>query len=149
MAKKPKKKPKYNANAQNRSALRRVFSRSPIVQAVKQKVRSEHPQYNKDGSLAKKPAVRYKCSACGKLFKGTEIAADHVIPVVDIDESFVDWNEFIKRLWCNEDGLQMLCSYKLKYNHLHDNVTSCHNLKTAEERKARALCKLSKTPSEN
>jgi 5-methylcytosine-specific restriction endonuclease McrA len=142
---KPKKRPKYNQNSQIRSALRRAFSRSPSVQNVKNKARSEHPQYKKDGTLAKKPAVRFECALCHKLFMGKDIACDHIIPVIDIEDSFQDWNTFVDRLWCDEENLQMVCSYKLKYNSLHDGITSCHNIKTAEEKEQR---KLAQAPSE-
>ena len=145
MKKKKTKRPKYNQNSQIRSALRRAFARSPAVQNVKLKARSEHPKYKKDGTLAKKPHVRFECAICHKLFKGTEIACDHIDPVIDIEEGFEDWNVFVDRLWCEEDNLQMVCSYKLKYNELHDGITSCHNIKTAEEN---ALRKLNEAPSE-
>jgi 5-methylcytosine-specific restriction endonuclease McrA len=143
MAKK-KKKPKYNQNSQIRSAIRRAFSRSPAVQNVKNRARSEHPKYNKDGSLAKKPAVRFECAICHKLFMGKDIACDHIIPVIDIEESFQGWDAFVDRLFCSEDNLQMVCSYKLKYNHLHGDAASCHNLKTAEEKKLRKLADANK-----
>ena len=98
MAKK-KKKPKYNQNSQIRSAIRRTFSRSPLVQEVLRTVRSEHDQYNKDGALAKKKAVRYVCAACGKLFMGKDVAVDHVDPVIPLDKEFTNWDEFVSRLF--------------------------------------------------
>ena len=49
---------------------------------------------------------------------------DHIQPVVDPRVGFVDWNTLIKRLFCEEDGFQLLC---------HE----CHSAKTADERKLR------------
>lgn len=46
---------------------------------------------------------------------------DHIIPVVDPVEGFVSWDELIKRLFCEEDGFQILC---------HE----CHKRKTQDER---------------
>ena len=144
MAKK-KKKPKYNQNSQIRSAIRRAFSRSPMVQEVLKAARTEQPKYNKDGSLAKKPAVFYTCAECKKKFKGTEVAVDHIDPVIPIDETFTDWNTFVDRLWCDKENLQVLCSYLIKNIHLHGNIPSCHHKKTQEEKAARKAFSLEET----
>jgi len=128
-----KKKKKWNENATIRGALRRAFARSPIVLEVKASVRKEMPQYKKDGTLAKRPAVRYKCAICGKWFKGTDTAVDHIDPVVN--DGFKDWNTFVDRLFCDSSNLQVLCDYPLKDVEKHDNEISCHLKKTREERK--------------
>ena len=52
------------------------------------------------------------------------VQVDHIIPVVDPIEGFVSWDEYIKRMFCEEDGLQVLCH-------------ACHTRKTKDERKAR------------
>jgi hypothetical protein len=139
MAKK-KKKPKYNANSAIRSGIRRAFSRSPICQEVLKEARSERTRYNKDGSVAKKPHVDYECALCHRKFKGTEVAVDHIDPVIEIEKGFVDWNTFIDRLgWERKENLQVVCSYKLKNKVLHGDISSCHHIKTQEERAARKL----------
>ena len=48
------------------------------------------------------------------------IAIDHVNPVV-AETGFVDWNQFIHNLFCEEDNLQAICS-------------ACHDKKTQLER---------------
>lgn len=138
MAKK-KKKPKYNKNSQIRSAIRRTFSRSPLVQDVLRSVRSEHDQFKKDGTLAKRRAVRYECAECGKLFMRTQVAVDHIDPVIPLDKEFTSWDDFVARLFCTADNLQVLCSYKIKDKHKHNDELSCHHRKTQEERKLRKL----------
>jgi len=137
MAKKKKKKPKYNQNSQVRSAIRRTFSRSPLVQEVLKSVRSEHDQLKKDGTLAKRKAVRYECAECGKLFMRTQVAVDHVDPVIPLDEEFTDWNTFVSRLFCDKLNLQVLCSYRIKDKDKHGGILSCHYRKTQEERALR------------
>lgn len=132
-----KKKPKYNQNSQLRSAVRRTFSRSPLVQEVLQDVRSEHNQYNKNGDLGKRKAVRYKCAECGGLFMRTAVAVDHIMPVVCLIEGFIDFNTFIARLFCDKKNLQVLCSYKIKDKHKYNDKLSCHHTKSQEERKIR------------
>jgi len=121
---KTKKKPKYNLNSSIRSAIRRVFSRSPFVREVLMKVRKEEVKYNKDGSKAAKPAVRYQCNVCKKWFKSTEVAVDHIIPVISIEEGFKNWDTFVERLFCNSMNLQVICDI-------------CHHTKTQLERKLR------------
>lgn len=121
MTAKPKKKPPYNQNSAIRSAVRRTFSRSPFVRDTLMAHRREVPKYNKDGTRAKKDAVQYQCNVCKKWIKSTEIAVDHIIPVIDNDVGFVDWNTFIDRLFCDPSNLQCICD-------------ACHNIKTQEER---------------
>jgi 5-methylcytosine-specific restriction endonuclease McrA len=114
-------KPKWNQQAAIRGALRRVFSRSPVIREVLFKVRREVPKYNKDGSRAKKDAVQYRCNVCLQYVGSTKVAVDHVTPVVSVDDGFVDFNTFIQRLFCNEDNLQVICD-------------ECHTTKTNSER---------------
>ena len=133
MAKK-KKKPKYNQNSQIRSAIRRTFSRSPIVQEVLRDARSEHDQYKKDGTLAKRKAVRYECAECSKLFMRTAVAVDHIIPVIPLDKIFQNWDKFVSRLFCKKSNLQVLCSYRIKDKGKYNDILSCHHKKTQEER---------------
>ena len=134
---KKKKKPKYNQNSQIRSAIRRTFSRSPKVKEVIDSVRSEHDQYNKDGSLSKRKAVRYKCAHCGRLFMRKDIAVDHINPVIPLDSKFTSWDDFVDRLFCEKSNLQVLCSYTLKRKSEFDNENSCHYKKTQEEKAER------------
>lgn len=133
-----KKKPKYNQSSAIRSALRRSFSRSPVVREVLMDGRREVPKYKKDGSLAAKPSVQYQCQCCNEWVGSTKISVDHIIPVVPTDGSFdpqnPDWNMFIGRLWCPKANLQRICD-------------DCHQEKTnkeKDERKAVAAAALVK-----
>ena len=126
MTKKPKKKPKYNVNSAIRSALRRTFSRSPIVREVLMAGRREVPKYRKDKSLALRPSVQYSCQVCDAWTPSTKISIDHKIPVIPVDGTFVDWNTFVDRLWCSKDNLQRICD-------------DCHAIKTKQERDQRKL----------
>ena len=132
-----KKKSKYNQNSQIRSALRRTFSRSPIVREILNSARIEYDQYKKDGTIAKRKAVRYKCAICGKEFKSSEVSVDHIIPVIPVNSEFDGWDNFIERLFCDKDNLQVVCSYKLKDRNKHEGRSSCHHIKTQEERRQR------------
>jgi len=71
-----------------------------------------------------KDSYRYRCAACKEIFKSAEVQADHIEPVVDIEDGFIDWNEYIKRLLCEHDNYQILC-------------ITCHAVKTSTEREQR------------
>ena len=111
----------WNQQAAIRGALRRTFSRSPVIREVLFKVRREVPKYNKDGSRAKKDAVQYRCNVCQTFVGSTKVSVDHISPVVSVVEGFLDFNTFIERLFCDESNLQVICD-------------SCHNTKTQAER---------------
>lgn len=49
---------------------------------------------------------------------------DHIIPVIDPNRGFTTWDRLIKRLFCEEDGLQLLCR-------------DCHLTKTKDERNSK------------
>ena len=141
---KKKKKPKYNANSAIRSAIRRAFSRSPVVQEVLNNARSERPRYKQDGTLAKKPHVEFTCAVCNRKFSRKDIAADHITPVIDIEKGFEGWDKFVERLgWDKKDNLQCICNYKLKYKDKYGDEPSCHYKKTQLERAQRKLLEAS------
>lgn len=121
MTKKIKKRPKYNAQSAIRSALRRTYSRSPMVREVMNKVRRERPWFKKDGTAANKPRVEFLCSICAEWHMGKNVQVDHQIPVVDPDVGFVDWNTFVSRLFCDVSNLSVLCK-------------DCHKKKTDTEK---------------
>lgn len=121
----------WNQEAAIRGALRRTFSRSPVIREVLFKVRREVPKYNKDGSRAKKDAVQYRCNVCNSYVGSTKVSVDHIVPVVSVSEGFVDFNTFIQRLFCDASNLQVICD-------------SCHNTKTQAERIGRLLLQYGK-----
>ncbi len=61
-------------------------------------------------------AKHYKCAMCGNLFVAKDVEVDHVNPCVDPVVGFVSWDEFIKRLYCPVENLQVLCKpdHKIK-----------------------------------
>ena len=122
-----KKRPPYNENAAIRGAIRRTFSRSPMIREILLKVRREVPRLRKDGTRAKKDSVQYQCQTCKNYVGSTHISVDHIDPVIPT-EGFVDWNTFVDRLFCGPENLAPICE-------------ECHQKKTNEERRARQLIK--------
>jgi hypothetical protein len=72
----------------------------------------------------KRIAEHFKCAECKQDYPAKEVNVDHVSPVVCPVEGFVNWDVYIKRMFCGKENLQVLCK-------------TCHDLKSAEERKVR------------
>jgi 5-methylcytosine-specific restriction endonuclease McrA len=121
-----KKKPPFNQNAAIRGAIRRIFSRSPIVREVLMAGRRQVPKFNKDGSRAKVDSVQYQCQSCNQWVGSTLVSVDHIVPVISTADGFVDWNEFVNRLFCKKENLQRICD-------------PCHDKKTHSEKVARLV----------
>jgi 5-methylcytosine-specific restriction endonuclease McrA len=70
--------------------------------------------------LARRAPNSYECAMCKGLFTSKEIDIDHINPVIDIMEGFIDWNTYINRLFCDIEDLAALCK-------------TCHKSKTEAE----------------
>lgn len=127
-----KKKPKFNQEMSIRGANRRLFARSPLVREKLEESRQEFPRYKNDGTRHKKNWVKRECEVCGNWVPSSQIAIDHIDPVVPPDgfpDHFDLWDRitlFLKRLWCDKSNLQRICD-------------PCHDKKTQQERIARLL----------
>jgi 5-methylcytosine-specific restriction endonuclease McrA len=66
-----------------------------------------------------KEIVPYKVRVNGKLKKNIHV--DHIVPIVNPETGFISWDDYIERMFCEIDNLQILC-------------TDCHKLKCDEER---------------
>jgi len=94
------------------SALRKASQRFPAKHESKKAARVKRGVYMCAG---------YNCDPHETPAKHTHI--DHIEPVVPLT-GFTSWDDIINRLFCNSDGLQVLCS-------------ECHTAKTKEERRIR------------
>lgn len=100
-----------------RSALRQKSTRWPPIYDVLEEAR--RPSKSKNKRLK----WEYQCAKCKKWWPQKEVSVDHIIPTGSL-KSFDDIPGFVERLFCEKDGLQVLCD-------------GCHNVKTAAERLAR------------
>jgi hypothetical protein len=71
----------------------------------------------------------HRCESCHQLFPQGMMQADHRHPVVG-PEGFTTWDEFIRRMFIEEDGYDILCK-------------GCHRVVTAAETAERNLRKKS------
>jgi 5-methylcytosine-specific restriction endonuclease McrA len=74
---------------------------------------------------------QYQCNHCKQVFKRTELHVDHIDPVIDINDGWKGFDEFIPRLFCSVEGLQCLCKV-------------CHDIKTETEKTLRMDAKTKK-----
>lgn len=96
-----------------RSALRAAYNKYP-------------PKYEAL-RRARKPVTigrqkwAYTCAECKQEFMQKDVQVDHIEPAGTLKE-YSDLPEFVRKLFCSVDELQILCS-------------TCHLEKTSEERK--------------
>lgn len=67
---------------------------------------------------AKVSRGKYRCAKCDKIFARKNINVDHIIAM----GRFKDFNLYIERLFCESNGLQILC-------------LACHRSKTKKDLK--------------
>lgn len=102
------------------SLLRKGFSRFPAkYEALKKAFVGRKPN-KATGRLA----AHYKCAKCKKEFVKIDVEVDHIVTVVDVDKGFTSYDEYVDRLFCFPDNLQVLCK-------------PCHRKKTLAETKKR------------
>lgn len=94
---------------------------------LKKELRRISYKYKPRQQVVKDARVRrgvYKCAFCGGEFGPKQVHVDHIQPVIDPNQGFVDWNTYIERLFCNYDGWQVLC-------------IDCHQIKSTAENATR------------
>lgn len=122
------KNPRVSVKERNlmKGALRRVFSRSELRRLIIDK--SIIIGYTDNN----RPRVKTwcKCNTCGTPTPKSYMEVDHIEPVVPLNGSFQEMSldEFINRVWCNENLLQAICEV-------------CHDQKTKAENKERRRLK--------
>ena len=101
-----------------------------IVSVLRTGSRKWPPKYNvlnkafsgvKTNEKTGRQAKHFKCNQCKNHFVVKDVEVDHIKPVIDPKRGFVSWNEYIERLFCAEENLQVLCK-------------PCHKIKTANEK---------------
>ncbi len=78
----------------------------------------------------------YVCATCEGVFGPKQIQLDHIAPVVNEEDGFIDWEVYITRLFCDVEGFQVLCK-------------ECHSAKTFFEQEIRKQVKAEKKGNED
>ena len=104
---------------------------------VKGALRSASNRWGPKFSVLKKARVErglYRCASCSHSVPVTirigrkrvrNVAVDHIVPIGGPEQG---WDRVIKNMFCEEDGLQVLCK-------------DCHDKKTKEERQLKNVSK--------
>ena len=104
--------------------------KSFIVATLRQGSRRWPPKYEtlNDSKTEKKInkktgriAQHYLCASCEDEFTSKDVEVDHIKPVIDPKKGFTTWDDYVARLFCGKDNLQVLCK-------------TCHKEKTAKEK---------------
>jgi len=69
-----------------------------------------------------KRSHKVSLSITEKKAKVNNVFVDHIDPVIDPEKGFESWDRVIERMFCETEGLQVLCR-------------ACHKEKTSDERK--------------
>jgi 5-methylcytosine-specific restriction endonuclease McrA len=93
-----------------RSGLRFYPPKVNVLNKAKRTYKGENPRQK----------FCYECASCKGCFKANEVQVDHKQPAGSL-LSYQDLPKFVERLYCGEDGLQVLCK-------------QCHQIKTNKER---------------
>jgi len=97
-----------------RSALRQKSRWWKPISVCKQAVKRAYKGKNK------RQRFEYKCNECKKYFPDKQINVDHIEPAGTL-RCAEDLPAFVERLFCEVDGLQVLCK-------------TCHDKKTKDEK---------------
>lgn len=101
------------------------------IKSALRKINKWWPAYTQAKASARVNRGEYRCAMCEEVFCLKEIHVDHIDPVVDPARGFTTWDEYIDRLFCEAEGLQILCKV-------------CHKDKTNEEKKIRMAARKKK-----
>lgn len=103
---------------------RKKTNRNNFVKAKLRFASIRWPPKSEALKASRKERGQYECSMCKGLFKANQVQADHIYPVVPLNNDwpygFIDWNIYIERLFCEAEGYQILCE-------------RCHESKTMQE----------------
>lgn len=102
-----------------KSALRSASQRWP----PRYKVLASACIGTKTNPASGRQAKFYTCNSCNDEFVAKNVEVNHIIPVVPTT-GFTSWDEVIARLYCEQDGLEVVCK-------------PCHKKITKEENDAR------------
>ena len=100
-----------------KSGLRRMSTRWKPKYDVKKEARHSVKIPNEKGRLV----FHSLCNGCGEIVPETTATVDHINPIINPYIGFTNWDDVIQALFCEEEGLQVLCR-------------PCHDAKTREEK---------------
>lgn len=104
------------------SLLRRGTMRFPPRNEALKAAKTEKKINASSGRLAQ----HYRCTSCLQEYTAKNVCVDHIEPVIPVNGTFTTWDEYIERMFCSVENLQVLCS-------------TCHDVKSKDERQQRKI----------
>lgn len=72
-------------------------------------------------------AEHYECNECHQQFPATSVVVDHRQPVVPVT-GFTNWHDVVIRMYCDKEGLQVLCKVcHLEKSRIENELRKSHN----------------------
>jgi ribosomal protein L44E len=87
-----------------KGALRAASQRWPPKYSVLTKAFTSRKENKATGRLAK----HFECNKCKQEFPQKEVEVNHISPIVPVT-GFDSWDKVIERLFCEEEGLEVVC----------------------------------------
>lgn len=115
-----------STNTRNNGQWSEGRFRGFVTSALRAAVRRWPPKYealkkafvgSKINAKSGRKAKHFLCAGCDKEYVQANVQVDHKIPI----GSCKTWDEFVEKLFCEADNLQVLC-------------LKCHKIKTKKER---------------
>ena len=111
--------------------MSKVFNFKAYIVSVLRRASYRNPQRSEALKRARIDRNSYMCTECLKLFPRKGIAIDHKEPVVRTT-GWVSFDDFITRLFCGVDGLQVLCKEDHKRKTQVENKLRRENAKASK-----------------
>lgn len=106
---------------------RKLFNKKSYAIALLRRGSYRAPMRYQALQRAKVMYGRYTCAACEGIFARKDIQVDHIAPVVNVS-GWDGFDLFIDRLFCDSEGLQVMCK-------------PCHKAKSQKENASRPRVK--------
>lgn len=103
--------------------VRKKFNLDSYIVSALRKIAAWWPPKSEALKKSKRGPDAFLCAHCGMDFSRRFVQVDHITPVVRVAGE-TTWDDYIDRLFCPLDNLQVLCK-------------PCHQIKTISEAKAR------------
>lgn len=87
-----------------KSALRSASQRWPPKYQILAEAFTGQKINTKTGRLAK----HYRCAKCQNEFVAKDVQVNHIVPVV-LTSGFDNWDGVVNRMFCEKEGLEVLC----------------------------------------
>ena len=87
------------------------FNKKSFIIQTLRRATYRYPARNEALKSARISRGLYKCALCpkDKPHKRDQVFIDHILPVVDPVKGFTGWDDYIERMFPEQDGFQVIC----------------------------------------